>query len=73
MKVLVVGKGAREHALVWKIAQSFYVDKVYCYPGNAGIAEIAEIPQISEDSIQAIADFAASAAIDLTVVIREEH
>lgn len=73
MKVLVVGKGAREHALVWKIAQSFYVDKVYCYPGNAGIAEIAEIPQIREDSIQAIADFAASAAIDLTVVGPEDY
>ncbi|MBR6245427.1 phosphoribosylamine--glycine ligase [bacterium] len=73
MKVLVVGKGAREHALVWKIAQSFYVDKVYCYPGNAGIAEIAEIPQIKEDSVQAIADFAASAAIDLTVVGPEDY
>ena len=52
MKVLVVGKGGREHALAWKIAQSFYVDKLFCFPGNAGIASVAEIPDIKDDSVE---------------------
>ena len=42
MKILVVGSGGREHALCWKIAQSKKVDKIYCAPGNAGVAEVAE-------------------------------
>ena len=50
MKVLVVGGGGREHALVWKIAQSPRVGKIYCAPGNAGIAELAEcVPIDAED------------------------
>lgn len=73
MKVLVVGKGGREHALVWKIAQSFYVDKIYCFPGNAGIAEIAEIPEIADDSVESLLDFALKEEIDLTVVGPEDY
>ena len=73
MKVLVVGKGGREHALAWKIAQSFYVDRLYCFPGNAGIAEIAEIPNIADDSVESLLDFALKESIDLTVVGPEDY
>lgn len=73
MKVLVVGKGGREHALAWKIAQSFYVDKLFCFPGNAGIAEVAEIPDIADDSIESLLDFALRESIDLTVVGPEDY
>lgn len=73
MKVLVVGKGGREHALAWKIAQSFYVDKLFCFPGNAGIAEVAEIPDIADDSIESLLDFAIKESIDLTVVGPEDY
>ena len=73
MKVLVVGKGGREHALAWKIAQSFYVDKLFCFPGNAGIAEVAEIPDIADDSVGSLLDFAIKESIDLTVVGPEDY
>ena len=46
MKVLIVGGGGREHAIAWKVAQSPRVDKLYCAPGNAGIAEVAECVDI---------------------------
>jgi len=68
MKILVVGGGGREHALVWKIAQSPLVDKVYCAPGNPGTAEQGENVAIAVDDIQGLCDFAKSNAIDLTVV-----
>jgi phosphoribosylamine---glycine ligase len=73
MKVLVVGKGAREHALAWKIAQSEIVNKVYAYPGNAGISEVAEIPVLKDDSIETLCEFALSEKIDLTVVGPEDY
>ena len=73
MKVFVVGKGGREHALVWKIAQSFYVEKIYCFPGNAGIAEMAEIPEIADDSVESLLAFALREGIDLTVVGPEDY
>ena len=73
MKVLVVGKGGREHALAWKIAQSFYVDKLFCFPGNAGIAKVAEIPDIADDSVESLLEFALRESIDLTVVGPEDY
>ena len=73
MKILVVGSGAREHTFVWKIVQSPLVEKVYCVPGNPGIAQIAECRSIPlEDNFSAIADFAATEKIDLTVVGPED-
>jgi len=68
MKVLVVGGGGREHALVWKIAQSPLVDTLYCAPGNPGIAALAECVHIGADEIDALLDFALNEKIDLTVV-----
>jgi phosphoribosylamine--glycine ligase len=68
MKVLVIGSGGREHALVWKIAQSPLVEKVYSAPGNPGIAAQAECLPIAVDRIDDLLTFAQSEAIDLTVV-----
>lgn len=68
MKVLVVGGGGREHALCWKISQSPLVDKLYCAPGNPGIAELAECVHIGAEEIDTLLDFAKAEAIDLTVV-----
>ena len=58
MKVLVVGSGGREHAICWKIAQSPKVDKIYCAPGNAGIAEYAELVDIKAMEFDKLVDFA---------------
>ena len=68
MKVLVIGSGGREHALVWKLSQSPSVDKIFCTPGNAGISEIAECLDIKTDDIGALVNFAKYEGIDLTVV-----
>ncbi len=68
MKILVVGGGGREHALVWKISQSPLVTQVYCAPGNPGIAELAECVHIAADEIEALCEFAKAESIDLTVV-----
>ncbi len=68
MKVLVIGGGGREHALVWKLRQSPKVDKVYCAPGNAGISEIAECIDIDPANVDALLDFVKYNWIDLTVV-----
>ncbi|MCA9065308.1 MAG: phosphoribosylamine--glycine ligase [Planctomycetaceae bacterium] len=68
MKVLVVGSGGREHALVWKLRQSPSVEAVYCCPGNAGTALDAENVGISSDDIQGLLRFAHERKIDLTVV-----
>ena len=57
MKILVIGKGGREHALAWKLAQSKDVEKIYCAPGNAGIARIAEIVPIEMTKLQELAEF----------------
>lgn len=68
MKVLVVGSGGREHALVWKIAQSPLVNKIYCAPGNPGTADAAENVALAVDDIDGLCDFAKLNKIDLTVV-----
>jgi phosphoribosylamine--glycine ligase len=68
MKVLVIGSGGREHALVWKISQSPRVTKIYCAPGSAGIGELAALVPIGPEQIDRLADFAAKEKIDLTMV-----
>jgi phosphoribosylamine--glycine ligase len=68
MKILVVGSGAREHAMTWKINQSDKVNKVFVAPGNAGIAEIATCVDIKADDVQSLYEFAVKEKIDLTVV-----
>lgn len=68
MNILVVGGGGREHALVWKIAQSPLVDKIYCAPGNPGIAQLADCVHIAADDIEGLCEFAQAEQIDLTVV-----
>ncbi len=68
MKILVVGSGGREHAICWKIAQSKKVEKIYCAPGNAGIAEYAECVNIGAMELEKLADFAQENQIDLTVI-----
>ena len=68
MKVLVVGGGGREHAICWKISKSSKVSKIYCAPGNAGIAEVAECVNIKAMEFDKLAAFAKDNQIDLTVV-----
>ena len=68
MKVLVIGAGGREHALAWKIAQSRLVDTVYCAPGNPGTALVAENVDLPVNDVEALADFAETKRISLTVV-----
>ena len=65
MKVLIVGGGGREHALVWKVSQNSRVQKIYCAPGNAGIEKLAECVPISPSDIIALKDFAIKNTIDL--------
>jgi phosphoribosylamine--glycine ligase len=72
MKVLVIGGGGREHAIVWKLSQSPKVDKIYCAPGNAGISEIAECVDIDLNNFDALIDFVKYEWIDLTIVGPEE-
>ena len=68
MKVLIVGSGGREHAIAWSVAKSPKVDKIYCAPGNAGIAEYAECVDIGAMEFEKLAAFAREKEIDLTIV-----
>ncbi len=68
MKVLVIGGGGREHSLIWKIAQSPEVSKIFCAPGNPGISELAECIDITADQTNLLCEFAAKEDIGLTVV-----
>jgi phosphoribosylamine--glycine ligase len=72
MKVLVIGGGGREHAIVWKLSQSRHVDKIYCSPGNAGISDLAECIDVGSGDFAGLVDFAKYEWIDLTVVGPEE-
>ncbi|MBZ0157269.1 MAG: phosphoribosylamine--glycine ligase [Alphaproteobacteria bacterium] len=72
MKVLVIGGGGREHALVWKLSQSRHVDKIYCVPGNAGIAEMAECLDVGTGNFDELVNLVRYEWIDLTVVGPEE-
>ena len=72
MKILVVGSGGREHTIVWKIAQSPKVEKIYCAPGNAGIAELAECVDINVMDKEKMVAFAKDNAIDLVMVAPDD-
>jgi len=68
MKVLVIGSGGREHTIVWKLAQSERVSKIYCIPGNGGISQIAECVSVDPLNFSDVAEFAKRENVDLTVV-----
>src|SRR5439155_11033926 len=68
MRILVVGGGGREHALVWKLAQSARIERLWCAPGNGGIAEQAECVPIAADDLKGLQRFATEQKVDLTVV-----
>lgn len=68
MKVLIVGSGGREHAIAWKVAKSPRVEKIYCAPGNAGIAGIAECVNIGAMEFDKLVAFAKENSIDLTII-----
>lgn len=72
MKILVVGGGGREHAIITSIAKSSKVTKIYCAPGNAGIAELAECVDIGVMEFDKLVDFAKKEAIDLAVVAPDD-
>lgn len=68
MKVFVIGSGAREHAIVWKLSQSKKVSRIFCAPGNGGISQLAQCVDIQPEDIDALLEFALKENIDLTVV-----
>ena len=68
MKVLLVGSGGREHAIVWKLKQSPKIDKIYCAPGNAGIAQDAQCVPIGAMEIDKLVSFAKEEGIDFTII-----
>src|SRR3990167_8221206 len=72
MKILIVGSGGREHALAWKIARSPMVKKIFCAPGNPGIAEVSECVNIESENVDGLYNFALKQKIDLTVVGPED-
>jgi len=72
MNILVIGSGGREHALVWKIAQNPWVKRIFCAPGNAGIAQLATCVPIGVNDFPALVEFAEKENIDLTVVGPED-
>lgn len=72
MKILVIGSGGREHAIVWKIAQSPKVEKIYCAPGNGGIASLAECVDINVMDKEKMVEFAKANAIDLVMVAPDD-
>ena len=67
MKILVVGGGGREHAICWKLSNEKDVEKIYCAPGNPGIAKVAECVNIGDSDIAELVKFAKEKEIDITV------
>ncbi|MFU0800755.1 MAG: phosphoribosylamine--glycine ligase [Xylanivirga thermophila] len=72
MKVLVVGGGGREHALIWKLKQSSKVSKIYCAPGNGGIGDMADCIPIQATDVEHMVEFARENAVDLTIVTPDD-
>ena len=72
MKIMVVGGGGREHAIIKKLLENKTVEKIYCLPGNGGIAADAECVPIGSTDIPAIVDFAAKTGIDYAVVAQDD-
>ena len=72
MKVLIIGGGGREHAIIWKLSQSAKVDKIYCAPGNGGIMDLAECVDIPVMDFEKQIQFAKEKGIDLTVVAPDD-
>lgn len=72
MKILVIGSGGREHAIIWKLAQSEKVTKIYCAPGNGGISEIAECVPIKVMEFDKLVSFAKEKSIDMVVVAPDD-
>lgn len=72
MKILVIGGGGREHAIIWKIAQSPLVKKIYCAPGNGGISSLAECVEIKATDIDGVVSFAKKEKIDLVMVAPDD-
>ncbi len=68
MKILVIGGGGREHALVWKLRQSPHAERIFCAPGNAGTAEFGENIAIAAGNVAAVIRFAKENRVDLTVI-----
>ncbi len=68
MKILVIGSGGREHAIVWKLRQSAAVEKVWCAPGNGGISKDADCVALDLNDLKAAADLASKLGADLTIV-----
>ena len=68
MRVLVVGGGGREHALVWRLRQGRTLERLWCAPGNAGIAALAECVPIAPDDVAGLVRFAREQGVDMTVV-----
>jgi phosphoribosylamine--glycine ligase len=68
VKLLLIGSGGREHALAWKLTQSPLLDRLYCAPGNAGIADIADCIDLDVSNHAAVARFCKETAIDLVVI-----
>ena len=68
MNILVIGSGGREHALCWKIRQSPLCDRLYCAPGNAGIASVAECIELHHSDEPGIRTFCTGNKIDLVVI-----
>src|ERR1700685_4771453 len=68
MKILVIGSGGREHAIVWKLRESAAVEKIWCAPGNGGISKDAECVPLDLKDVKAAADLAGELGADLTIV-----